>query len=148
MLRFVYTPRGYVNLDGITEARFKRTGGFELYAGDTPIDADHPDFPDLVVSVLPVTGDWECLSVCAEEDGSDSLWSEPVLAWGFTVTGHLIPITPSETSGVADGFALRRAGTTRIHEAGFGEYEDETSWLQAHREAKLLAANIGAKKAS
>jgi hypothetical protein len=145
MPRFVHTPRGYVNLNGVTDARSKGNGRFELYAGDKLVDADHPDFPELVISALPVSGEWECLSTCSEDNGSESVLSEPVLAWGLTVTGDLIPIVPSETSGVTSDFALRRMGTSRVYEPGGDIYDDEAAWLQIRKKTALIATNSCSK---
>src|SRR5258708_4626725 len=124
--RFVYVGGGYVNLRNIDQAKINKGGRYTLISDDKIVDDNNVDFLRTIVSVVAPQGDWECLSTISEEDGSKSVYAEPVLAWGLTVTGTLLPITTGERSGVEGDFGLRKMGDPRVY-AGT-TYSDMDSW--------------------
>ena len=126
--RFVYVGGGYLNLSQIERVRIKRDGRHELIVNGAVVDDNHPDFPAAIASVIQPQGEWECLSTISEEDGSLSLYDEPILAWGFTVTGNLVPITAGELGGVEGEFGLRKVGDARVYTIDI-TYPDADSWL-------------------
>jgi hypothetical protein len=128
--RFVYVGAGYVNLRHVDQVRINKDGRHTLISNGKVVDENNAQFAEAIVSVIPVQGEWECLSSVAEDDGSFTAYAEPVLAWGWTATGCLLPITPGELQGVIGGFALRRVGTARIYGMDTN-YPDTDAWLAA-----------------
>jgi hypothetical protein len=124
--RFIYTGRDYVNLDTVQVAKSKDDGRHQLVGGGKMIDDNSVDFLKTIVSVVAVQGEWECL---ARGEGLEPAISDPVIAWGVTVLGEVIPITPAEPSGVQGEFALRKAGSPRVYASSMGGYDNETEWL-------------------
>ena len=130
MATFIYTPKGYLNLSKVAEARFRNDERFLIVVDGAVMDDNHVGFPRTITSIIPTQGEWECLYPFDEEDKSKSILSEPVLAWGLTVLGEIVPITPSARDGVFESFGLRKAGDTRIYERSVGGYDDITEWLK------------------
>lgn len=128
---FIYTPKGYVNLSSVEQARINQDGRHSIVVDGKIVDDNHVDFRETIVSIVPINGEWECLYPHNEEDNTKSLLSEPILAWGLTVLGSMVPITPSGMGGVHERVALRKVGDTRIYEGGaIGGFDDLNSWLQ------------------
>jgi hypothetical protein len=127
---FIYTPNGYVNLDAVSEARFGDGKRYQIFVGDRVVDGENPDFGNTVVSIAPVNGEWDCIVKCTEDDGSESALALPVLAWGLTALGRLVPITPGNASGVEGSYALRKVGEGRVYYE-MNTYETADAWLAA-----------------
>jgi hypothetical protein len=67
-----------------------------------------------LVSIIPVSGEWEHLFPVTEDDGTHrEAFSEPVIAWGLTADGVTIPVTATKPCGTDDG-ALRKVGDARV----------------------------------
>ncbi|HYH23701.1 MAG TPA: hypothetical protein VD995_34220 [Azospirillum sp.] len=132
---FVYTPGGYINANRIETARFNKDGRHSIVVDGVVVDSNHVDFGSLLVSLTPVSGEWECLTLCGEEDGTNSVWAEPVIAWGLTMLGEVVPVTPSERTGNFGNPGLRKVGTAQVHVSGFATYKDADAWLAAEQEA-------------
>jgi hypothetical protein len=135
MPSFIYTPKGYVNLDRVELAPHTKTGRNQIIVDGKTIDDNSVDFGKMIISVSPVSGDWECISPCEEDDGSYSLISEPILAWGLTALGSLVPITPSATDGEQGTYVLRKSGDKRVWDgSSMGGYDDADIWLKKYME--------------
>jgi hypothetical protein len=130
MAVFIYTPRGYVNLDRVEMAPHKKNGKHGIVVDGEEIDDNNIGFLNVLVSVVPVQGDWECLTSIEEEDGSRSVLADPVLAWGLDTMGILRPITASEKAGVEGDYALRKHGENRVYGWGnIGGFSTAEEWL-------------------
>lgn len=128
---FIHTPRGLVNLNRIEMAEAKKNGRHSIIVDGVEIDDNHPTFSDTIVSVIPVQGEWECLSPCEGEEGrADTVSVDPVIGWGLNCRGTLRPITATEMDGVEGNYALRRRGETRVYGYGLlGGYASPEEWL-------------------
>lgn len=100
---FIETGKGYTNLRLIDGAQRKSDGRYELVAGDRIIDHNNPVFGEQVIAITPVSGEWECVTVSDERDGTSSMSRVPVLAWGLNIFGKIVPVTPDEPTGVPAG---------------------------------------------
>lgn len=140
MTSFIYTPKGYVNLNSIQMAQSGQTNWRKLITNDgVVVDDNHPDFGITITSVTPVTDEWECFTPCGgDEAGTYTAECEPVLAWGLTVLGDLIPITPSEMSGVEGYYALRKVGTAPVY-SRYGQYKTPEEWVDSVTETEPAA---------
>lgn len=132
---FVYTPRGYVRLDTIERAAFVRDSATtQLIAADGKvIDDGHANFGEVIVSIVACSTEYECLTIVeADEEHPREVCAEPVLAWGLTALGHLVPITPSSREGVKERFALRKVGSEATYcDYSVSGWPDAKAWLES-----------------
>lgn len=137
---FAFVGTGYKNLDEVRTVRIGDGGEFVLLdANERVIDSKNKDFPETLVSVVPVEGQWEMLTLGEIEGGVQSVYAEPILAWGFTVLGNLVPIVPNAMNGVFDAsIALRRKGTQEIYMGSVDPYPNEKVWLEHMRSQNFL----------
>jgi hypothetical protein len=135
MTSFIYTPRGYVNLGRVDVAKHLKSGRHQIVVDDEEIDNNCVNFGQTVISIIPVSGDWECLSTCREDDGTDSLISEPVIAWGLTAVGNVVPIVPSALDGDMRTHALRKTGDPQVWDSRGGGFETVEAWLKREGES-------------
>lgn len=130
---FIYTRRGYVNLSKIDRADFNKDGTHTLMVGDEVIDERHHDFGNYIVSLASCAEAVECLTICGSDDEhpEEEILVEPVLAWGLTTIGAVVPITPSSMEGEPDKqYALRKVGSARVYtNNNIGGWSDEKEWL-------------------
>jgi len=127
---FVYTQGRFRNLSTITEMERKENGSERLFVGDEIVDGNHREFLSTIETIVPVQGDWECLTKAGDKDGNTMILAVPVLAWGQTVYGALVPITATEPGGVDGPYALRRSGNDAVYSAeDLAPYKDEDEWL-------------------
>jgi hypothetical protein len=127
---FIFTGNGFVNLRRVDSARRNGNGRYTLLEGDTVLDDNNPSFDETLVSIIPSQGEWECLTLCTEEDGSESVVVEVVVAFGLTVFGEIRPLIPSAMKGEVGAYMLRREGRTEIAGPG-GTFKDEAEWLRS-----------------
>lgn len=126
--RFIYTGKDYVNLDTVQVAKSKDDGRHQIVVGGKVIDDHNLEFLTTLVSVIPVQGEWECL---LRAETPDSFTCEPVIAWGVTVLGKVVPITPGEPGGVEGECGLRMMGRPRVYSPNnMGGYADDKEWLK------------------
>lgn len=124
--RFIYTGKRYVNLDTVQAAQTKQNGRHQIVVDGNVIDDNNVDFGRTIVSVVAVQGEWECLRAEALE----FILSEPVIAWGVTVLGEVVPITPGELGGVEGDFGLRKLGSPRVYSPqSIGGFANDKEWL-------------------
>lgn len=131
MPSFIYTPKGYVNLDKVEVARHVKSSPihYKISVDDETMDTNHPMFGTTIISIIPIIGEWEYLSPCEEENGSYTAYSEPVIAWGLTAVGSVVPVTPTTPEGPQGIYALRKSGDSRVWESE-AEYENAKQWLE------------------
>jgi hypothetical protein len=131
MGRFIYTDRGFVNLDRIERAIPKNDGRYEIVVDGKTVTARDTEFERKIVSIVAVAeGQWECLTRLLDDGDPPAILSEPILAWGLTALGDTVPITAVDTDGGAAGtFALRKIGDARVFVPGHGTYDNAEDWL-------------------
>ena len=129
---FIYTPKGYVNLRTVERVNFKSDASHTIIVDGEVVDNNHKDFGDHVVSVVPCVTEMEYLTIMegSDEHPSDEILVEPVLAWGLTVLGTLIPMTPSSMEGVTElHYGLRKTGSPRVYTASnIGGWPSDEDW--------------------
>ena len=130
-MAFVYTPNGYFPLSDVELVKIKKDGKRELWVGGKVVDDDSSP-ENVLTSIIPVQGDWECLAIGEGEDGKTEIISEPVLAWGLTAFGRVLPVTASENSGVDGHYGLRRAGEEAVYGGSMGGYVSSKDWIEAN----------------
>jgi hypothetical protein len=135
MTTFIYTPKGYINLANIEIARHKKGTSHEIVVDERVVDSDHAGFGNTITQMIPVQGNWECLMPCDGESASESVWREPVIAWGLSVLGDTVPITPTRTDWASEEFALQREGDPRVFEFD-AIYPNIGDWLETRRKRK------------
>jgi len=146
MAQFIYIGGGYVNLDSIDRVERKHDGKYRLFSKGELIDDNNAEFDRCIVSMIPITDEWECHFFCdGDEMTADTIVSEPIIAWGRTADGDMKPITPGEPDGVNGDYVISRLGSSRVY-AGFGGniggWKDLNEWLQyiaASRKATSVA---------
>ncbi len=126
MSNFVYTDQGFVNLDKVEIVRIGRSE-YHLVINNEVVGSTK-DFEAQIVFAIPVEENWECLHIEDDEDGS--LPIEPVIAWGFTVLGNCVPVTPVCTEGVHENYLLRKSGDPRVYEPQNGAFEKVSAWVK------------------
>jgi hypothetical protein len=138
---FIYTDSGFLSVDRIEPAIHSKDGRYEIIVDGRTFLARDAEFERKIVSIVPVgTERWECLTRLLDDGLAPAIWSEPVIAWGLTMLGDTIPITPVDTDGVAEGtFALRKIGEGRVHVPGDGTYASAEEWF-ARNERDAAAA--------
>lgn len=92
-----------------------------------------------VRQIIPAQG-WEVLETVVEEDGSLSMQTVPVLAWGLTQEGCVEPVLPNDLggtspwSGVGNGtYAVARIGQPEVYTADGTTYYSRDRWLDVMR---------------
>lgn len=131
MTQFVHTGRGYRRLSDIKVGKIADDGKVTLWGEENEKISEYgDDFSGHIVSIIPVTGEWEQVYTCTEDDGTTKVYSEPVIAWGLTVLGAVIPVTPTAPEGLPNSSALRKVGRPDIY-VGSTTYEDEANWLRS-----------------
>jgi hypothetical protein len=141
MSSFIYTQKGYVNLNRVEIAQHTKTTDHKIIVDGEVVD-ERNDFGTTIISMSPVQGEWECLLPCEEEDGTEQAISSPVIAWGLTVLGFAVPITPSDMGGVDGAHALRKTGDTRVFDQLGQEYKDAADWIASRSEQKRSTAAV------
>lgn len=132
--QFIYTPKGYVNVSQIAIARSNRDGTHRLYdlAGEL-LDERCVDFGSQIVSIAPCSEPTEYLTIMpADEEHAEEILVEPVVAWGLTMLGDTVPITPSSMDGVEElHYGLRKVGQERVYtSSNIGGWENAKAWLE------------------
>lgn len=132
---FVYTSKGYLNLAKVELARSKANStGMELISEEgIVLDADNRDFASKIISIVACGAEFECLTaIGGDEEHPDQVGAEPVLAWGLTSLGSLVPITPGYPGGVTEEpYALRKVGSPLVYSADHVTLPDDKAWLAA-----------------
>jgi hypothetical protein len=130
----IWTDKGYVPLAKIDLAKNNDDGTHDIVVDGKVVQTRYSNFAGTVFSLVPVTGDWLVLS--EGENGREEIvtMEEPVLAWGLTVGGHLVPVTASESGGVQGDYRLRRADSDRLYGAGIGGYESSPQFGNSRSE--------------
>lgn len=128
MTRFISTSRGYANLNDIELVKLRRRNKYQFVVGGSIIDKNVPQFGNELTKIIPVNGDWECLTEIGDARHERHLRVEPVVAWGFTVLGAVVPVTPGSMKGVEGKFALRQRGQAEIYSAD-QTYASQEDWL-------------------
>lgn len=133
---FIYTPSGWANLAKVDLAAFKKDPketGHQLMSNGQVIDPNNLNFGNTVVSVVACQGEFEYLTFIEGDDEhpDDEILVEPVLAWGLTALGSLVPMTPTAMDGETDKhYALRKAGSPRVYsDQNTGGWPDAVAWL-------------------
>ena len=128
---FVYVGDKYVALESIRQAVRAEEGRMVLSSAEGVVDRENTEFESLLLGLVPPQGEWECITPFVEEDGDLSPVIEPVLAFGLSVFGNLVPVVPSAPGGVMGEYVLRRPGQTAVHGVGgpFAGGVDE--WLDS-----------------
>lgn len=135
---FIYTPRGYINVSQIRRAAHNKDGTFRLTDHEgLELDDRNMGFGEQIVSVVPCTEPLECLTFMPgdEEHPADEVLAEPVLAWGLTTVGLVLPITPSSMEGVTEsGYALRKVGQDRVYSGdNIGGWTNSEEWVASKK---------------
>lgn len=115
---FVYVGDKYVALDSIRQAVRAEDGRLVLSSAEGVIDRENTEFESLLLGLVPAQGEWECITPFVEDDGDLSPVVEPVLAFGLSVFGNLVPVTPGAPGGVLGDYVLRRPGRLTVYGAG------------------------------
>ena len=138
MSTFVYDGRGYIKVDDIERARAVGNGKWrvETKGGTHEIF----NFDSELVSVVPCAEPLECLIPASDEDDVD-YYSVPVIAWGMTVLGVLVPVTAFEPDGVGGNYAIRKPGDRQVASCE-ALYDDADQWVaEMKKYAALTSAN-------
>jgi hypothetical protein len=89
-----------------------------------------------VTALLPADG-WELLRIVHDEHGyPNTVAAAPLVAWGLSLFGHLMPIGPQELSPNAE-YAIRRVGQATVYLPNLQEvYIGADACLEAEQETK------------
>jgi hypothetical protein len=145
-MRLIFTENGYLNLAFLKLAKPKPNGRLELIGHDDQVlDADCPrHILNTVTETVRPAGDWEVLNLQPEDDGPTTWYARPVLAWGVTLNGQIVPISSSDMDDVDTCYgrpqAIRKIGDPKVY-CGGAEYPDADAWFAdaLRREPKLVA---------
>ena len=137
--QFIRTEHGFVDLEEISYVREKLNGRFEIGTATGILDSDS-DFDQILVQHLPALDGIECLFFDAAAPGS--YFTEPVVAFGRTTMGRLVPVTPSFMDGVFQDHAMQKAGSPQVFDEHV-TYQNIGDWVLAHSNA-LKALNKAA----
>lgn len=131
MTQFIHTERGYRRLSEVKSCSIDNDGDHTLLNDDDYKISDHGEILlGHIVSIIPPTGEWEQVYTCKEDDGVTKVYSEPVIAWGLTAVGSVIPVTPTAPKGLPNGAALRKVGRPEIY-VGSTTHTNEEDWLRS-----------------
>lgn len=128
---YVYVGDKYVALDTIRQAVRAEDGRLILSSAEGVVDRENTELESTLLALIPPQGEWECLTPLEEDDGDLAPVIEPVLAFGLSVFGNLVPVTPSAPGGVLGDHVLRRPGQLTVYGTGgvFAGGVDE--WLDS-----------------
>jgi hypothetical protein len=143
-VKFLRGARGFYRLANVESAQFKKNDCYEIRIAGQIVD-ECLGFPDVIASVIPPQGDWECLTLCAaDNDHAEEVLVDPIIAWGVTVSGALRPITPSEPEGVeGDDFVTRKVGAQRVYGSGnIGGWSDMDAWRRHRATTRKTLAGL------
>ena len=94
---------------------------------------------EVIKKIVTPQGEWDCVIADSWDGDRLSEMVEPVLVWGLTAEGQLIPITSFYPAGVTDPYALRRAGSGTVYSED-GSYPSAAEWLDMQtKRARRLA---------
>lgn len=128
---FIYGPNAsYLNVNRIEKAERTDSGRYRIIIDGLVADENNAEFESKIVSIIPVSGQWEVLTLVGEDDGHSSLSSEPILAWGLTLLGKTVPVTPTQPHGVSEGHAVRKIGSPEVYVENCA-YESLEDWMQS-----------------
>lgn len=122
---FIETDKGFVNLDKVEIVR-ESNREYHLII-ENEVIGSAKDFDEQIAFSTAVKGNWECLQI---DEDNESLPSEPVIAWGFTVLGSCVPLTPSCPEGVHEKYLLRKSGDPRVYDPQSGAFENVSAWVK------------------
>jgi hypothetical protein len=99
---------------------------------------DDDDTRVVLCQLIPATG-WEMLSLCTEEDGSESMQVTPVIAWGLVKDGCRIhPSTANDLDLMyrdTETFRLRyglcQTGRAEVYGNNESTYSSRDDWFAA-----------------
>jgi len=112
---FVHTEPGvWVNLARVDTLRRLRNGNYEVTVDGRVVDDNCPGPDETIVQIVPNDGGWELLSLCDAGTPEMSVYVEPIIAWGLTPFGVVVPVTPMEPAGDHGEVAYRGHGDPRI----------------------------------
>ena len=133
MSKFIHTSQGYINVDRIDRIVSKQEGVDIIVGGET-IEASTSPAESGVVSVIPTQGQWEVLEYIDDAEYfskyGQSYFIEPVIAWGLTLQGSLVPITPLSMDGTTGDFAFRQLNSARVYTPN-AAYDSLDAWLES-----------------
>lgn len=129
--QFIDTPNGYVSLDEISYVHRKKDGRFEIGTVGGILDGNRRHFDRTIVQYLPAPADLECLFF--DSDAPDSYFAEPIIAFGQTITGELVPVTLGWMEGIFHDHGRRKVGIPQIFEDDI-TYPNIDDWLRSHSE--------------
>ena len=93
-----------------------------------------------IVAIIPAVG-WEILDAFHDEDGYGI---DEVIAWGLTLSGDVVPLTPHNTNGEHEPGAFRHVASGRVYVPYDCTYENADSWLAAVRDQRAKAKEAAA----
>lgn len=132
MTHFIHTERGYRRLADVKAIKIDNEGNHTLRDDSNDKISEHGEVVlERIVSLIALTGEWEQVYTCTEEDGTTKIFTEPVIAWGLTVVGSVIPVTPTAPEGLPNAPALRKVGRPEIYVSST-TYDTEERWLRSH----------------
>lgn len=111
---FVSVGDKYVALDSIRQAVRTGDGALVLSSEQGVLDRENTEFDSILLALVPPQGDWECITPLEEDDGRLTAVAEPVLAFGLSIFGHLVPVVPSFPNGILGEYVLRRPGQSAV----------------------------------
>lgn len=84
-------------------------------------------------TLIAVVGEWEALIPYTDDASKMAAYTaDPVIAWGLTRRGEVVPVTASDLDGVRGPFGLRRHREPRVYSAAvLGGYDNADQWLVA-----------------
>lgn len=128
MTHFIHTDRGYRRLSDVKKVRIAEDGKRSLLGEDNEKISDYGEIIDgRIISIIQPHGEWEHIYYMEDEDGGRKLFSEPVIAWGLTAIGSVIPVVPTVPEGLPDSPAIRKVGRPEIY-VGSSIYNNEEEW--------------------
>lgn len=131
MSAFVNTDDGLVNLDQVEriyEGDNHNPSMVNLVGGRAVALAPYVSLDKQITQVIPAGDAWELL----RRDSTDrnEFWVDPVIAWGVTIRGFLVPITAYSPSGEHDEtVALRDVRTGHVYRDG-EMHRSAAGWLE------------------
>ncbi len=132
-MRLIFTENGYLNLAFLKLAKPKPNGRLELIGHDDQIlDADCPrGILNTVTSLVQPIEAWEVLMLHGGDD--QVAWQgHPIVAWGMTMAGQVVPIAANGLGDVDPGDgqpqAIRKIGDPNVY-CGDVMYPDADTWF-------------------
>lgn len=127
MTAFIKVNGGFVNAD---EIRKISSDGDWVYGKKEGVSYEvHGNALETIVEIVPSSGEWEVVLPSVMLDEEDRCWSLPLIGWGRTLEGPLVPITPFHRQGVhGQRWGVRKEGALEVHAAD-GSYDDVNDFL-------------------